>query len=179
MIKRKSQVGGLFFRSASLKIRCLIASLVVSTAVLPFSTNATEPLDTLSVADTTIEKKAPDHNERDILCLARNIYFESRGQSLQGQKAVAFVTLNRVKDARFPKTICDVVHQQTKGTCQFSWVCSRGMRVSDITAFNQARAVASKVISAYNELKDPSHGALYFSARSVRFRAQSLSLIHI
>lgn len=51
-------------------------------------------------------------------CLAANIYFEARGESLQGQKAVAAVTLNRVKSKKYPKTVCAVVTQKS----QFSWV---------------------------------------------------------
>lgn len=50
-------------------------------------------------------------------CLASNIYFEARGESIHGQKAVAAVTLNRVKSEKYPKSICGVVTQKA----QFSW----------------------------------------------------------
>ena len=53
--------------------------------------------------------------ERD--CLTSNIYYEARGESLQGQRAVAQVTLNRVKSKNYPKTVCGVVMQKH----QFSW----------------------------------------------------------
>jgi len=63
-------------------------------------------------------------------CLAKNIYFEARNQDELGQIAVGLVTLNRVKDDRFPDNVCDVVHQGTykgnyfrKHRCQFSWYC--------------------------------------------------------
>ena len=44
-------------------------------------------------------------------CLADNIYFEARNQGFAGWVAVAQVTLNRVRDDRFPNTICEVVKQ--------------------------------------------------------------------
>lgn len=50
-------------------------------------------------------------------CLARNIYFEARSESLEGQFAVAHVTMNRVRSHRYPNNICDVVKQYK----QFSW----------------------------------------------------------
>jgi spore germination cell wall hydrolase CwlJ-like protein len=46
-----------------------------------------------------------------LTCLALNVYHESKNQSIIGQYAVAQVTLNRVKDERFPNNICDVVKQ--------------------------------------------------------------------
>lgn len=49
---------------------------------------------------------------RDLTCLARNVYYEARGESDKGKKAVAKVTLNRVKSSRFPDNICDVVYEQ-------------------------------------------------------------------
>lgn len=55
--------------------------------------------------------------DREIDCLARNVYYEARGESKRGQLAVALVTLNRTEDARFPNTICGVVFQKN----QFSW----------------------------------------------------------
>ena len=66
-------------------------------------------------------------------CLAKNIYFEAKNQPLIGQLAVAIVVMNRVKDKRFPNTICEVVQQgptlawtenfPVKNRCQFSWYC--------------------------------------------------------
>ena len=67
----------------------------------------------------------------DYHCLASNIYWEARNQSLSGKVAVGQVVLNRVDSERFPDTICNVV-TQTKfypsgridlHDCQFSWYC--------------------------------------------------------
>ena len=56
-------------------------------------------------------------NPQDIVCLAKNIYYESRGESRRGKLAVAQVTLNRVKNSKFPNSVCKVVYQKH----QFSW----------------------------------------------------------
>ena len=50
-------------------------------------------------------------------CLALNMFFEARHEPVQGQIAVADVTLNRVADSRYPDTVCDVVWDKK----QFSW----------------------------------------------------------
>ena len=74
---------------------------------------------------------------KSIECLALNMYHEARGQGSAGLLAVTSVVLNRVKDKRFPNTICEVIYEgpmkeswKNKGTfypirskCQFSWWC--------------------------------------------------------
>ena len=79
----------------------------------------------------TLLINTPYSLENDYHCLASNIYWESRNQSLGGKLAVGQVVLNRVKDKRFPENICEVV-KQTKyypsgkinlHDCQFSWYC--------------------------------------------------------
>ena len=51
------------------------------------------------------------HSQKEIACLAVNIYHEDRGESSEGQLAVAFVTLNRVASEAYPNTVCGVVYQ--------------------------------------------------------------------
>lgn len=65
----------------------------------------------------------------DLQCLARNIYYESRGEEHSGKVAVGIVTLNRVAVQGFSNTICGVVTQthiaiSGKASCQFSWRCN-------------------------------------------------------
>ena len=83
------------------------------------------------------ENKTSELPNQEINCLAKNVYFEAKNQGTGGWLAVAFVTLNRVIDSRFPNTICEVIKQaQTKPSwkdktkmipirdkCQFSWFC--------------------------------------------------------
>ncbi|KQY20134.1 cell wall hydrolase [Rhizobium sp. Root482] len=60
-------------------------------------------------------------------CLTAGIYFESRGETLKGQAAVAQVILNRVRNPAYPGTICGVVYQNKSwyNRCQFSFACDR------------------------------------------------------
>lgn len=67
---------------------------------------------------------------KEVECLAKNIYFEAGGEPYAGKVAVAEVTLNRVRSGGYPNTVCGVVYQKTKGTCQFSWVCEGKKRVN-------------------------------------------------
>jgi len=46
-----------------------------------------------------------------VLCLSQAVYYEARGEPLEGQLAVAQVIVNRKNSARWPNTICEVVHQ--------------------------------------------------------------------
>ena len=64
-------------------------------------------------------------SDKELWCLATAIYFEARGESYRGQVAVAQVVLNRVKDHRYPDTICGVVfqNQSRRNSCQFSFAC--------------------------------------------------------
>jgi len=64
-------------------------------------------------------------SSREDHCLAVAIYFEARGEPVEGQIAVGEVILNRVEDAHYPSTICGVVFQNEwwKNKCQFSFAC--------------------------------------------------------
>lgn len=61
--------------------------------------------------------------ETALMCLALNIYFEARSEPIQGQIAIAEVTLNRVASTNYPNDVCSVVLQENKDGCQFSWWC--------------------------------------------------------
>jgi spore germination cell wall hydrolase CwlJ-like protein len=52
-------------------------------------------------------------DQKELMCLARNIYFESRGEPEKGKIAVGMVTLNRTQHPSFPNSICEVVKQKT------------------------------------------------------------------
>ena len=61
--------------------------------------------------------------ETALMCLAFNIYFEARSEPIQGQIAVAEVTLNRVASKHYPNDICGVVLQDNSENYKFSWWC--------------------------------------------------------
>ncbi len=103
-------------------------------------------------------------------CLALNIYWEARSESLRGQLAVGAVTLNRVADPHFPGDICGVVYQggeARRHRCQFSWWCD-GKKDDPLEAEAWARAqqVARRLIAGSAD--DPTDGALWYHADYVR-----------
>jgi len=78
-------------------------------------------------------------------CLAEAIYFESRGESLKGQAAVAQVVLNRVRNPAYPSSICGVVYQNVKwrNRCQFSFACDgKKRRISQPHHWKLAQDIA-------------------------------------
>ena len=83
---------------------------------------------------------------RDVDCLARNIYFEAAGESRSGKIAVAEVTMNRVKSKQFPRSVCGVVYQKTRGTCQFSWVCQDKKAIRNRTAWRESVKIAENIL---------------------------------
>jgi hypothetical protein len=102
-------------------------------------------------------------------CLAEAIYFESRGEPLDGQVAVAEVVLNRVDDRRFPKTVCSVTNQGAGSGrgCQFSYACDGR---SDVMKSTAARIRAEKLAALMlaGQPRIVADGATYFHTRSVR-----------
>jgi len=86
-----------------------------------------------------------------LACLAAAIYFEARGESTDGQIAVAEVVMNRVADERFPDDVCAVVKQNRRPGilhyCQFSFYCN-GQRevVTDWAAWHKAKDIAQGVL---------------------------------
>jgi spore germination cell wall hydrolase CwlJ-like protein len=100
-------------------------------------------------------------------CLARAVYFESRGEPIKGQAAVAEVVMNRTESGHFPRTICGVVNQSNSGGCQFSFVCDG---LSDAVRDRNAWHVAEKVASAYIDgaPRTLTDGATYFHTPAVR-----------
>lgn len=115
-----------------------------------------------SLAELVAETPKPADIDPELRCLAGAVYFESRGESLPGQLAVAHVVINRAQSGRFPKSLCGVVHQKS----QFSFV--RGGRmpaVRNAAQWNNAVAIAQ--IARDGSWKNHAPGALFFHARYV------------
>ena len=90
--------------------------------------------------------------EKQLDCLAVNIYYEAGFEPFEGKAAVAQVTLNRVESGKFPKDICKVVYQKNivydRVLCQFSWYCEgkAGVKPRNRTAYEQSMEAAKKVL---------------------------------
>jgi N-acetylmuramoyl-L-alanine amidase len=101
--------------------------------------------------------------DREAECLAGAIYFESKGEPLDGQLAVAQTILNRTTSGRFPRSVCSVVFQPG----QFSFVRGGGFPPIARGSRHWREATAIAHIAA-NELWDASvSNALFFHARHV------------
>lgn len=94
-------------------------------------------------------------------CMVTALYFEARGEPLMGIQAVANVIINRAKHRKFPQTICAVVKQKYKKTCQFSWNCDGKPDLLPKTIDPKIKEIAfSAVVS--KSLDDVTDGALFF-----------------
>jgi spore germination cell wall hydrolase CwlJ-like protein len=108
--------------------------------------------------------------EADLHCLAQNIYFEARGEPLEGKLAVAHVVLNRMADDRFPRQACSVIRQggeRRRHRCQFSWWCDgRSDRPRDQSAWEESKVIA--VLIKAGLIPDPTGGSLWYHANYVQ-----------
>lgn len=99
-------------------------------------------------------------------CLASAVYFESRGEPLEGQLAVAEVILNRVRSGRFRGTICDVVKQPS----QFSFVRRGVIPTAPRESAAWHRSVAIAHIALNNLADATGDDSLFFHATYVNPR---------
>lgn len=112
---------------------------------------------------------APQGDEQ-WLCLTKALYFEARGESLKGQFAVAEVILNRVDSPKYPNSVCGVVEQGGRGSCQFSYQCD-GAR--DVMGERQAADLAGRIArvmldgAALGAPRSLTYGATHFHTRAV------------
>lgn len=116
-----------------------------------------------SLAELVGETPRPATLDAELRCLAGAVYFESRGESLVGQLAVAHVVINRAKSGRFPGSYCGVVHQRA----QFSFLRGGKMPAARESSAQWANAVAIAQIARDGSWKSRAPGALFFHARHV------------
>ena len=120
------------------------------------------------------------NQEEQVACLAQNIYFEAKGESVLGQMAVAFVTMNRVLSDKYPNTVCEVVKQgyvsrwhlnntgkvvPLRNKCQFSWWCDgKPDRIRNQEIYNGLIQLARVFVKNYHAMRDITHGSLWYHA---------------
>lgn len=103
----------------------------------------------------------------EMTCLAEAVYYEARGESVDGQRAVAEVVVRRSGTRNYPKTICGVVYQDSHraNSCQFSFACdgiSHGRR--DAGAWKRAVAVAEYEVAGAGRHENLTGNATHFHA---------------
>lgn len=115
--------------------------------------------------------------QQQVDCLAENIYYEAKGESIKGWYGIAIVTLNRVNSDIFPKTICNVVTQKTKNRCQFSWWCLNNLRARaekniitkrDFELYKKIHTIALHAYCNYGRINDVTNGALFYHSNKVQ-----------
>lgn len=120
-----------------------------------------------------------DDAERATECLTQAVYYEARSEPIDGQRAVAQVVLNRVRDRAFPHSVCGVVfqHPARSSGCQFSFTCDGAMNAPrEPRAWDRARAVAEAALSG--SVFAPVGAAVFYHTQAVSpWWAPSLSRI--
>ena len=164
-----------YWKGGKMIIETLVAGMVILT-----------PVDNVEAWETEQAKL------KEVECLAKNMYYEARNQGTAGKLAVTNVVLNRVKDERFPNTICEVVKQgptreswKTKKDknlpdeeriyypirhkCQFSWYCDGASdEPKNEEKYQESYLLSLNIVDKRFHLIDITDGALFYHADYVK-----------
>jgi spore germination cell wall hydrolase CwlJ-like protein len=123
----------------------------------------TGPISQNGDAGDALKRMAAEEN-----CLAQVIYFEARGESEAGQRAVAEVILNRLAEGSHGRTICGVVYEGMGQTfCQFTFACDGSLQSPrGAEAWRAAQVLAARLMVGEVPL-DGIEGATYYHSVSV------------
>jgi spore germination cell wall hydrolase CwlJ-like protein len=116
-----------------------------------------------SLKELVSQQSVDGELDEQMQCLAGTVYFESKGESLAGQLAVARVVMARAASPRFPNSLCGVVYQRK----QFSFIRNGKMPRIDKGHRHWRNAVAISKIAVNDGWNSPVEGALFFHARYV------------
>ena len=103
-------------------------------------------------------------------CLAEAMYYEARGEGLDGEKAIAEVVFHRMKSSGYPHSVCGVVYQGAalKHACQFSFTCSGELQQRKTPgAWARAKRLAARILGGLIQLGDVTEDAVSFHAADV------------
>ena len=189
-----------YFSSATSFI--LNGTVVAAIAVFAHSSSVAQSETQNYLKEATIITSETEDNFRqypDLIdskeanCLALNVYYEARSDNLAGMYAVSDVVLNRVRDDRYPNTICEVVYQgptkeswktkqdpdlpedqrkynPVRNMCQFSWYCDGKDDIpDDETGWATAQYVAGSILYA-NKHRGITEGSTHYHATYVKPR---------
>jgi spore germination cell wall hydrolase CwlJ-like protein len=136
---------------------------VIQPIVAPQMDVVAESARANSLAQLVAQQDMPEALSSELRCLAGAIYFEARGESLDGQLAVGNVVINRAGSGRFPSSYCGVVYQPS----QFSFVRGRSMPRIRENSRDWRDAVAIAQIADSGSWNSPAKDALFFHASRV------------
>lgn len=109
----------------------------------------------------------------EVECLAQNILHEAPDESYEGKLAVATVTMNRVKNRNFPKTVCGVVYQPW----QFSWTMIKHQSKFPLVLYKTARRIAEDVLYRQKRLESIGNALFYHNTTVSPSWASSMTMI--
>jgi spore germination cell wall hydrolase CwlJ-like protein len=122
-----------------------------------------DPQDADSLAELVAMQPSGGSVDRQTRCLAGAIYFEARGETLEGQLAVGRVVINRAESGRFPASYCGVVYQPG----QFSFIQGKHMPSIRESSADWREALAVARIAVDESWKSEADDALFFHAKRV------------
>lgn len=96
----------------------------------------------------------------DVRCVAQAVFHEARGESVQGQRAVADVVMNRARSGRWGGSACSVVNAPSQFSNRWSWHAPQ----MGVAAWDRAISIARDAVS----------GAVGVSSHLMNFRAASM-----
>lgn len=97
------------------------------------------------LSNAELDRLRTPRGDAEWRCLTEALYFEARGEPIEGQYAVAEVILNRVDSPNYPGTVCEVVSEGTGRpfACQFTYTCDgRPEEVTDAQAWHRLGHIA-------------------------------------
>ena len=131
-----------------ISILLMVIGLIGAVSLLNWA--VTNKLSRTEVTETS--QVTAEMRERQLGCLAKNIYHEAGSEPFEGKVAVAQVTLNRTNSGKFPGDVCKTIYQKNifyeKVVCQFSWTCDRDVafRPTNRANYNESMIAAQKVL---------------------------------
>ena len=133
-------------------IKTVVNCLVLLAVIFVAHQAVTQKFEKLKSARESVSPITADLRQKQLDCLARNIYYEAGYEPFEGKVAVAQVTINRAESGQFPSDICGVVYQKNvvyeKVLCQFSWYCSgpSAKKPMNGPVYTESMEVAKKVL---------------------------------
>jgi hypothetical protein len=139
----------------------------LANGVTPAKPKSGKMPDVIEYTDAFLASLAAPTGDQQWECMRKALYFESRGETLAGQFAVAEVILNRLDSPDYPKSVCGVVQSRGHGACAFSWVCDGNSDVMrDRAAADRAGRIARLMLDGAP--RSLTMGATFFHTRAVR-----------
>jgi spore germination cell wall hydrolase CwlJ-like protein len=165
MYWRIGDKGALIFVGTLLSVFAVLGSIIFFAYTRPTPAN-------VAYVESS-QREARHKRALELRCLAENVFFEARGESIRGQLAVAEVTMNRTRSPYFPHSVCEVVHEtrwdaiRGRQVAHFSWTEIEDFRAQprEGPAWEQAEKVAQ---AAYDATYSPIvPGALFYHATRI------------